>query len=306
MTKQKIDGILLLDKPLHCSSNQALQKAKRLFNAKKAGHTGSLDVLASGMLPICFGEATKFSQYLLNANKIYETSAVLGQKSETGDAEGEIICERPVPDLTRELLETILAPFRGETWQTPSMYSALKHEGQPLYKLARQGITVERKPRLIRVDELILQDFSNQSLTLRVACSKGTYIRNLVEDIGEALGCGAYVSQLHRVQVADFKADAMLSLSTLEAYSQTEKAACLLPMDRALSHFPSLNLPLNQVIDLTQGKRLCAEDLAEVALAQTQPHIFRLYDAEKQAFFGLVSWDENLQCLKALRLIQTP
>ena len=201
---RKLNGILLLDKALGVSSNKALQDARFLYQAEKAGHTGSLDPLASGMLPICFGEATKVSGLLLDSSKRYQTTATLGFVSTTGDEEGEKLNARAIPALNPDFLESVLSRFRGSIHQIPPMYSALKKDGQPLYKLARQGLEVERKPRQVTIYQLQLLGFSENSLQLDVVCSKGTYIRTLVEDIGEALGCGAYVSRLHRVSVDPF------------------------------------------------------------------------------------------------------
>lgn len=210
-----IDGILLLDKPIGITSNAALQSIKRLFGARKAGHTGSLDPLASGMLPICFGETTKFSQYLLDADKHYQVTAKLGICTTTGDAEGDIITQRDPGHITEQALAEVLANFRGEVDQVPSMYSALKYQGQPLYKLARQGITVEREPRKVKIYELILQGRTQDALTLKVHCSKGTYVRTLVEDIGQALNCGAHVTALRRFGVGHYNAARMISPDAL-------------------------------------------------------------------------------------------
>jgi tRNA pseudouridine55 synthase len=213
---QHIDGILLLDKPIGISSNQALQRVKRLFRAKKAGHAGTLDVLASGMLVICFGKATKMSKYLLGADKYYRFTAKLGEKTTTADSEGEVLETRSTEHVTQELIESILAKFRGEISQIPSMYSALKYKGQPLYKLARQGITIERKPRQVVIHELKLLAWSKTQLSLDVRCSKGTYVRNLAEDIGEALGCGAHVIALRRLAVGNFTAAQMVTIEKLQ------------------------------------------------------------------------------------------
>jgi len=239
-----LDGILLLDKPLGISSNKALQIVKRLFNAQKAGHTGSLDPLATGMLPICFGEATKVSSFLLESNKNYQTTATLGKMTTTGDAEGEILQERTIPTLSEIEINNTLATFKGSINQIPPMYSALKHQGQPLYKLARKGIEIERKRRQITIFDLSLSSYTAHSLSLHVSCSKGTYIRTLVEDIGEALGCGAYVSMLRRTAVDPFYECKMISLDTLEKYTAAEKNLdqFLLPTDAGLSHFQAVTL----------------------------------------------------------------
>jgi tRNA pseudouridine 55 synthase len=233
---RKLNGILLLDKALGVSSNKALQDARFLFQAEKAGHTGSLDPLASGMLPVCFGEATKVSAFLLDSDKRYVTTATLGYVSTTGDAEGEKLNPRSIPDISDTELEAVLVQFRGEISQIPPMYSALKKDGQPLYKLARQGLEVERAARDITIHSLTVLERTENTLTLDVVCSKGTYIRTLVEDIGERLGCGAYVSMLRRESVDPFGALRMYRLEelrTLAEQSVEALDAVLLPLDTA-------------------------------------------------------------------------
>ncbi len=243
-----VDGILVLDKPQGMSSNQALQAAKRLFGAAKAGHTGSLDPLATGVLPLCFGEATKFSRFLLDADKAYTSTFVLGVVTASGDAEGEVLETRDASAITAALVEEKLAAFRGEIEQVPSMYSALKHNGQPLYKLARQGQEVERKARRVTIHELELVAFreavngGHPEVDVRIRCSKGTYVRSIAEDLGEALGCGAHVSVLRRTQAGPFDASMQVSLATLEALkengAQAEMDALLEPLDAALGELP--------------------------------------------------------------------
>lgn len=213
---RQIDGVLLLDKPIGISSNQALQKIKHLFQAKKAGHTGTLDVLASGLLIICFGKATKLASTLLNANKSYRVCAKLGIKTTTCDAEGKVLETKSTDKITRELIEEVLQKFRGEILQIPSMYSALKHQGTPLYKLARKGIEVKREPRKVNIYELKLLDWQKDLLKLEIVCSKGTYVRNLVDDIGASLGCGAYVTELRRLSVGKFQAEQMHTIDQLQ------------------------------------------------------------------------------------------
>jgi tRNA pseudouridine55 synthase len=210
-----VNGILLLDKPQGITSNGALQQVKRLFGAQKAGHTGSLDPIATGVLPICFGEATKFSRFLLEADKRYLATFKLGISTATGDSEGEIIETRPVVGRSRKDLEAVLADYIGEIEQVPSMFSAIKQNGQPLYKLARQGIEVERKARKVRIASMRLVDFSEDELVLNIECSKGTYVRSLAEDIGEDLGCGAHVSALRRLRAGPFDIDASFTLPEL-------------------------------------------------------------------------------------------
>jgi len=252
-----VHGVLLLDKPLGLSSNQALQKARKLFRAKKAGHTGSLDPQASGLLPLCFGEATKISAYLLDADKHYQTTARLGTVTDSGDQSGEVTQTRPVPDFTRVEIEAVLKKFRGETQQIPPMYSALHHQGKRLYQLAREGKQVERKPRPVKISSLILLDQDQLNLTLDVHCSKGTYIRTLVEDIGEALGCGAHVTQLRRVSVAPFTKPEMYTLDELESMAVNDEASlldCLTPMDEALKHWPKVVLEAEASRKIAHGQ----------------------------------------------------
>jgi len=211
-----VDGVLLLDKPIGMTSNTVLQKVKQLYNACKAGHTGSLDPLASGMLPICLGQATKFSQFLLEANKSYRVIAKLGIKTTTGDGEGRIVEEREVKNISVEQITKLLQKFHGEIEQIPSMYSAIKYKGRPLYKLAREGITVKCKPRIVTIYKLELLGYGKNLLELEICCSKGTYIRTLVEDIGEELKCGAYVVALRRLQCGAYLESQMVTLQHLE------------------------------------------------------------------------------------------
>ena len=258
--KKNINGILLLDKPLGISSNKALQSVKTLYGARKAGHTGSLDPLASGMLPLCFGEATKFSQYLLDANKCYRVTGRLGIKTTTADREGEII--KQVDDFSLDLaqLEKVLTQFRGEIEQVPSMYSALKHNGTPLYKLARQGIEVERPARKVTIFELKLLDFDGASFSLEVKCSKGTYIRNLVEDIGDELNLGAHVSELRRLYTdpyIDYPMVTMDSLAQLAQEKEMDKMmALILPIESILINYPTLSLDESLAYFIRNGQSI--------------------------------------------------
>ncbi len=255
--KRAVSGILLLDKPPTMSSNRALQTVKRLFAARKAGHTGSLDPLASGLLPVCFGEATKFCQYLLSADKTYLVTMRLGIRTDTGDTEGEIVSERSVPEVTSAILEKIFDQFRGEIEQVPSMYSALKHQGQPLYKLARQGITVARESRRLTIFRLTVLNFTADSVQFELHCSKGTYVRTLVDDFGEILGCGAHVTQLRRIGVGAFTDDQMISLEALQILSEAGSMEALdrhlLPMQSALAHWPQLTVAESTAFYLRQG-----------------------------------------------------
>ncbi len=253
--KNDINGILLLDKPLGMSSNAALQRVKYLWQAKKAGHTGSLDPLASGMLPLCFGEATKFSQYLLDADKTYLVQATLGIRTTTGDAEGEPVQQRAVPPLCLAELDQAFDQFRGESWQVPSMFSALKHQGKPLYELARRGIEVERAARQITVYQLKVLSYQAPTVEFEMRCSKGTYVRNVVEDLGEKLGCGAHVSLLRRTSVGPFKADDMVGLTTLtESADPLSLTDCLLPLQRAVAHLPLLTVSSGMAFYLHRGQ----------------------------------------------------
>jgi tRNA pseudouridine55 synthase len=258
--KRHIDGILLLDKPTGVTSNGALQMVKRLFKARKAGHSGSLDPIASGLLPICFGEATKFSRYLLESDKHYILQAQLGVRTDSGDSEGHIIAERSIPSLSLSDIELVLEPFRGEIAQIPSMYSAIKHKGQPLYKLARQGLSVERQPRHITIYRLILLSYENGILSLEVKASKGTYMRTLVDDIGEILGCGAHVVMLRRIGAGPYTADNMIDFSTLEQLEQEGQGNLdaldqyLLPLDSSVATWPDVTLSEAAAYYLRQGQ----------------------------------------------------
>ena len=279
--KRLISGILLLDKPKGISSNQALQIAKQLFAANKVGHTGSLDPLATGLLPLCFGEATKFSQFLLNADKTYWVSARLGVKTNTGDAEGEIIQSRPINTDALEKLEAILASFCGTISQIPPMFSALKHKGKPLYKLARQGIVIERSPRTVQIHRLQLLDRVNENtVNLEIKCSKGTYIRTLIEDIGEALGCGAYVQELRRLGVANYLAEQMVGLEQLQELSQPERDQRLLSLDSLLQEWPILKISQAATYYLYRGQAILLPNLPKQGL-------IRLALQESGRFIGI-------------------
>ncbi|TGD70950.1 tRNA pseudouridine(55) synthase TruB [Mangrovimicrobium sediminis] len=256
-----IDGILVLDKPSGMSSNQALQIAKRLFFAAKAGHTGSLDPLATGVLPLCFGEATKFSQYLLDADKAYASTVIMGATTATGDADGELLEERDASDLTESDVATALRGFEGEIEQVPSMYSAIKRDGQPLYKLARQGIEVEREARRVEIKRLELRAFRagpKPEADIYLECSKGTYVRSLAEDLGKVLGCGAHVGALRRTQAGPFGLQDAVTLQTLESLKQNDELArmdgLLLPADTALDALPLVRLTESGGFYLRQGQ----------------------------------------------------
>ncbi len=255
----KIDGVVLLDKPVGLSSNAALQKVRRALNAQKAGHTGTLDPLASGLLPLCFGDATKFSADLLHAEKEYETTIRFGVKTTTGDAEGEVVSERE-PTFDYQTFSEVLENFRGEIEQVPPMYSALKKDGVPLYKLARKGEEIERKPRKVVISTLDVLDFNPPEATLVVRCSKGTYIRVLGEDIGEALGCGAHLKSLRRTAVGDLRISESVTLADFEAMSEEERLKVLLPPDRLLSTLVRIDLDEAQTERFSHGGKVSVDE----------------------------------------------
>lgn len=278
-----VDGVLLLDKPHGISSNHALQRARRLLQAQKAGHTGTLDPMATGMLPVCLGEATKFSSHLLEADKVYRTRVRLGEITTTGDAEGEVIERRPVAAFDDAEIENVLARFRGDIEQVPPMYSALKHQGRPLYELAREGKTIERAPRRVTVYDTRLLERDVEGFELEVTCSKGTYVRTLAEDIGHALGCGAHITALRRLKTGPFAGDAMLTLEALEARGgQAEREAALLPADVLVAHLPSFDVDDMSASRLLQGQQALTDT---AGLSEDSPA--RLY--RDGVFLGLVT-----------------
>ena len=256
-----VDGILLLDKPLGVSSNHALQSVKRLYEAAKAGHTGSLDPLATGVLPLCFGEATKFSQYLLDADKAYESTFVLGTVTDTGDAEGRVLEDKDASGVTESDVITALQAFEGDIEQIPSMFSAIKQGGQPLYKLARKGLEVERKPRSVVIKTLQLRAFrggERPEADIYLECSKGTYVRSLAEDLGRAIGCGAFVSALRRTRAGPFGIEDSMTLNALEALKGAGESGqldtLLLPTDAALGALPLVRLSESSGFYMRQGQ----------------------------------------------------
>lgn len=275
--KRPLNGVLLFDKPLTLSSNTALQKVRRLFQAEKAGHTGTLDPLATGLLPICFGEATKFSTGLLDADKTYRALLKLGQTTTTGDAEGEITSSSDVA-LDEQQVRAALHNFSGEISQIPPMHSALKYQGKPLYEYIRKGETIERASRKVLIHELILERFAGDEMEISVRCSKGTYVRTLAEDIGNALGCGAHLRGLRRTAIAGFHLDSAYSWDQLEAMTMPEREACLLPLDCMLQDMPMLELDAVQVTRMAQGQRLGID-------AELPDGKIRLYSAGK--FIGV-------------------
>ena len=281
--KRPVHGVLLLDKPLGLSSNQALQKAKWLLRADKAGHTGTLDPLATGVLPLCFGAATKFSQLQLDADKTYEAVLLLGQKTSTADAEGEVIETRPVPAITPELLQTLAQRFTGPLTQIPPMYSALKKGGKALYEYARQGIAVEREARHVTIYELNMalahDPRAQAAIKIIVRVSKGTYIRTLGEDIGEALGCGAHLGSLRRLETGGFTAAQCVTLPALEAMNEAEREACLLPPQSLMAGFPVVRLDADNAGRFLSGLRRRGDWGPDTPLVQ-------VYGSEPTAFLG--------------------
>lgn len=276
-----VHGILLLDKPLEVSSNGILQRVRWLYQAQKAGHTGALDPMASGLLPICFGEATKFSQFLLDTDKTYQVTATFGIRTTTSDAEGEVVSEKAV-SFSEPELNAAMQHLSGDILQVPTMFSALKYQGQPLYKYARQGIEVPREARPISIYRFELLSRTAQTADFIVHCSKGTYIRTLIDDLGELLGCGAHVSHLHRVQVGPFQAAQMVTPQQLEALNEQQDWAALdallLPMDAGLQGLPS------QVLDAAQQKAIMHGQSCQVAAADAE--VVKLY-AESGQLLGI-------------------
>lgn len=268
---EAVDGILLLNKPAGMTSNQALQRVRRLLNARKAGHTGSLDPAATGMLPLCFGEATKLCAFLLDADKTYRVTVRLGEATDTGDADGDIITRAPVPDLSADGWTEILERFLGESMQVPPMYSALKKDGKRLYELARKGQSVDREPRPIRIDDIRLLEIAGSRLVFRVTCSKGTYVRSLVEDIAAKAGTVAHTARLHRESVGDFDAAEMLDLSGAEAAAEAGPQGLrdrLMPADKALPGLPQVRLSTEGHARFLQGQAVTCPGEAMIGLVR--------------------------------------
>ncbi len=291
-----IHGVLLLDKPRGYSSNDVLQKVKRLYNANRAGHTGALDPLATGMLPVCLGEATKFSRYLLDSDKRYRVIARLGQRTDTSDADGQIICERPLTFSCAQL-EAVLESFRGDTLQVPSMYAALKYQGRKLYEFAREGKEVPREARPITVYELLFIRYEGDELELEIHCSKGTYIRTIIDDLGEKLGCGAHIIMLRRLQVAGYPIGKMVTLEQLNTLLQNEPDeltpaarqqldALLLPMDSPASAFPEVNLLPVVAVYFKQGQPVQAAGVPSEGLV-------RVTEGDERKFIGMAEIDAD-------------
>ncbi|WP_353142994.1 tRNA pseudouridine(55) synthase TruB [Acinetobacter pragensis] len=251
--RRSISGVFLLNKPLGISSNAALQKVRWLYRAQKAGHTGALDPLASGLLPICLGEATKFSHYLLDSVKRYQTTIFLGHSTTTGDTEGEVLQQCAVPVLSEQSIQAVLQQFTGDILQVPPMYSALKKEGRPLYELARKGIEIEREARPITIEAIQLLSYTTDSITLDVTCSKGTYIRVLGEDIAKALGSCGHLTYLHRIKTGHFELIPSYTIEYLEALSEAEREALLLPVYSPVDHFPKVQAPEGRAEYFSRG-----------------------------------------------------
>ncbi len=270
--------MLLLDKPIGLSSNQALQQVKRLYQAAKAGHTGSLDPLASGLLPLCFGEATKFSHFLLNADKSYRALIKLGSTTATGDAEGEVLSVATV-NVTPKALNSVLEQFTGVIQQVPPMYSALKHQGKALYEYARAGVAIGRAARTVTVHQITLERFEQDEVEITVSCSKGTYIRTLAEDIGHALGCGAHLAGLRRLKAAHFSLQSAFKIEQLEAMTAEQRDQSLLPIDALIENLPQVQLDKDSVFYLLQGQAVWKSGL-------NIKGFFRLY-SESGNFLGL-------------------
>ncbi|MCG9678157.1 tRNA pseudouridine(55) synthase TruB [Vibrio sp. Isolate24] len=290
-----INGVVLLDKPTGISSNDALQKVKRIYFAEKAGHTGALDPLATGMLPICLGEATKFSQFLLDSDKRYRVIAKLGERTDTSDSDGEVVETRPV-NVSLEQLEKCIDKFRGESDQVPSMFSALKYQGKPLYEYARQGIEVPRESRKITVYEIILHRFEGDEVEMEVHCSKGTYIRTIVDDLGEMLGCGAHVTMLRRTGVAKYPYGKMVTLEQLnELLEQAHRDEVapkelldplLLPMDTAVEDLPEVNLNA-ELTDLVQ------HGMPVQVLGAPEGTALRMTSGDEKLFIGVAEVNDD-------------
>ena len=296
LPKRRLNGVLLLDKPQGLSSNTALQQARRLFAAEKAGHTGVLDPLATGLLPVCFGEATKFAQYLLDADKAYSATLKLGEATSTGDAEGEVVATARA-DMDLAEFQAACAALTGSIRQVPPMFSALKHEGKPLYEYARKGIVIERKARDITIYQIDITAFAPPAAQINLRCSKGTYIRTLSEDIAKHMGTLAHLTGLRRTATAGFDIAQSHTLEDLAALNETGRDALLLPCDVLVQHLPRLVLTAEQVKLLKFGQKP-----ASTVLAADIP--WRAY-SEQGEFVGLVAYLPREGCLKAVRLMNT-
>ncbi len=318
---REISGILILNKPTGMSSNHALQKVKRMFGARKAGHTGALDPLATGLLPICLGEATKFSQFLLDSDKRYQTIGQLGVRTDSSDADGKVLETKPCEHITLAHVQAQLPQFRGLISQVPSMFSALKHKGQPLYKLARAGKTVEVKPRQVTIHNLELMSYENSQVQMDISCTKGTYIRSIVEDLGLALECGAHVAQLKRLQAGPFVAEQMVSLEDLQAIideatkHQVVEAGQWPDTTPAFSVLDQLLMPADTAVLTLNAVQLCFNDIEALQQGKVIDHttdyaefdVVRVYSStatDARTFIGLAEVQAEGR-LKAKRLMST-
>ena len=291
--RRRVDGVLLLDKPAGLSSNAALQRTKRIYRAEKAGHTGTLDPLATGLLPVCFGEATKFAQALLDADKAYAATLRLGTTTSTGDADGEILATRPV-EISQHDIDAVLPNFIGRIAQVPPRHAALKHEGRKYYEYARRGIEIPRAARTVEIRELRLRSWRPPDLELFVRCSKGTYIRALAEDIGAALECGAHLAALRRVETGGFALADALTLEALEAMSEAERDAALRPADSLVAELPRLDLEGDEAMRFVQGQSLVRPGVTD--------ELLRVYADGSFAGLGTVANGT----LKPRRLVSVP
>ncbi len=294
ISRRPISGVFLLNKPLGISSNAALQKVRWLFRAQKAGHTGALDPLASGLLPICLGEATKFSHYLLDSTKRYQTTIQLGHSTTTGDVEGEVLLEKAVPDLNQDMIEQVLAQFTGDIQQIPPMYSALKKEGRPLYELARKGIEIEREARLVTIEQIEILSFTADSITLDVTCSKGTYIRVLGEDIAKALGTQGHLTYLHRIKTGHFDLLPEYTIEYLEGLTEQQREALLLPVYAPIDHFLKIQAPEGRAEYFCRGMESNIDHVAEAEVL--------VFDGEKCLGLAEISDKKRLIPKRVLNL----
>ncbi|MFC6277319.1 tRNA pseudouridine(55) synthase TruB [Psittacicella hinzii] len=296
MQRRDLDGVLIFDKPLEVSSNNILQRVKYLYRANKAGHTGALDPLASGMLPICFGESTKITTMMLDSDKEYEVTAHLGVRTNTSDREGEIIAQKPVQVTLEQIQQVINEHFTGLIEQKPTIWSAIKYQGKPLYEYARKGIEVPIASRPINIYEIEILSWSEPFLKLRVYCSKGTYIRTLVDDLGEILGCGAHVAELRRTKIAGFENCQMVSIETLEQLFADKNFAALdkllLPLEAPVSMYPALTLSDAQLLKMSLGMTLiyAFAQQADRLEYDNKEQLFRIYHAD----FGFIGMARNV------------
>ncbi|RYY80407.1 MAG: tRNA pseudouridine(55) synthase TruB [Moraxellaceae bacterium] len=297
--RRPVNGIILLNKPLGISSNAALQKVRWIFRAEKGGHTGALDPLATGLLPICLGEATKFSHYLLDANKTYQTTIQLGATTTTADAEGEVVEQFAIPALSEAVIEQALSGLRGPIMQVPPMYSALKKDGRPLYELARAGIEIERPARPVTIYQLELLGFTQDTISLQVRCSKGTYIRTLAEDIGKALGSGAYVKALHRTTTGHFTLNEGpdrngISIEYLESLTEQQRDSLLLPVYESVKDFPRVNLEHGEDVYFCRGQAVMLSGLPQGEIL--------VFAGERFLGLGVVNDEQQLQPKRVVNL----